>query len=142
MYIEAFSAHPLEKDVAELYAPPDGYVDPKTHAFNKQRQRPEDTPVYEVTLEPSDGLYMLPYMARQADGRAWDDNCAYSGAPQEKCRLMFYPDASRPFEEIDRFGLGGPFVVDELSAKADFDFYRAAPLRGIGKDYQRARGQT
>jgi L-asparaginase len=29
VYIEAFSAHPLEKDVAELYAPPDGYVDSK-----------------------------------------------------------------------------------------------------------------
>src|SRR5262247_1690371 len=27
VYIEQFSAHPLERDSAELYAPPDGYLD-------------------------------------------------------------------------------------------------------------------
>jgi len=34
VYIEAFSAHPLEKDVAELYGPPDGWVDPDTGEFS------------------------------------------------------------------------------------------------------------
>ena len=29
VYIEQFSAHPLERDAAELYAPPDGYLDPQ-----------------------------------------------------------------------------------------------------------------
>jgi L-asparaginase len=28
VYVEAYSAHPLEKDAAELYGSPDGYVDP------------------------------------------------------------------------------------------------------------------
>src|SRR5262250_1051767 len=28
VYIEQFSAHPLERDAAELYASPDGYLDP------------------------------------------------------------------------------------------------------------------
>ena len=27
VYVEQFSAHPLERDHAELYAPPDGYLD-------------------------------------------------------------------------------------------------------------------
>ena len=27
LYVEQFSAHPLERDAAELYAPPDGYLD-------------------------------------------------------------------------------------------------------------------
>ena len=26
VYVEQFSAHPLESDVAELYGPPDGYI--------------------------------------------------------------------------------------------------------------------
>lgn len=133
VYVEAYSAHPTEKDVAELYAPPDGYLDAKTRAFSKQKKSPDDVPVYEVTLDPSDGLYPLPYMARQADGSAWDSDCAYRGAPNDKCRAMFYPDASRAFEEIDRFGLGGAFVNDQLSSKADFDFYRAAPASGYRK---------
>ena len=67
VYIEQFSAHPLERDAAELYAPPDGYLDPQG-VFHQTRQSPNDVPVYEVTLRPEDGLYLLPYMARQADG--------------------------------------------------------------------------
>jgi len=133
VYIEAFSAHPLEEDKSELYAPPDGYLNPQTHAFNKQRQGTSDIPVYQATLSPEDGLYMLPYMARQADGSAWDQECTSRGVSEEKCRVMFYPDASRPFEEIDRFGLGGPVHSDLLSSKADFDFYRAAPSGGYTK---------
>src|SRR2546422_6377408 len=27
VYVEQFSAHPLERDAAELYGPPDGYLD-------------------------------------------------------------------------------------------------------------------
>src|SRR5438552_15816156 len=29
VYVEQFSAHPLERDAAELYGPPDGYLDSK-----------------------------------------------------------------------------------------------------------------
>ena len=54
----------LEQDVRELYAPPDGYVDARTGAFSEERRNPDDVPVYEVVLEPEDGLYLLPYMAR------------------------------------------------------------------------------
>ena len=41
IYIEQFSAHPLEGDAAELYAPPDGYIDP-SGVFHKERRGPHD----------------------------------------------------------------------------------------------------
>jgi hypothetical protein len=127
VYIEAFSAHPLEKDMIELNGPPDGYVNPQTGAFNRQRQSPTDIPVLEATLRPSDGLYLLPYMTRQADGKPWDGDCAFPNAPMEKCRTTFYPDGSRTFEEVDRF-YGNP-----LSRQAEFEFYRVVPPGGYRK---------
>ena len=69
IYIEQLSAHPLERDSAELYAPPDGYID-SSGVFHKERQGPGDVPVYEVVLRPQDGLYPLPYMGRQVNGQA------------------------------------------------------------------------
>jgi L-asparaginase len=129
IYIEQFSAHPLERDAAELYAPPDGYIDP-SGGFHKERQGPHDVPVYEITLRPEDGLYPLPYMARQADGQAWEDDGISASAPAKQSRQPFYPDASRLFEEIDRLGIGDEGVASLLSSKALFDFYRAVPSGG------------
>ena len=86
VYVEQFSAHPLEADAAELYGPPDGY--------------------YQVELRPEDGLYPLPYMATQADGGAWEEECAFPDAPEPKARQGFFPDGSRSFEEIDRLQIG------------------------------------
>ena len=83
-----------------------------------------------VTLRPEDGLYSLPYMARQADGQAWEDDGTHEFAPPDRCRQPFYPDASRIFEEIDRFGIGAAGVGNLLSSRADFGFYRAAPPGG------------
>lgn len=125
VYVEQFSAHPLERDVAELYGPPDGYVD-ASGVFSKQRKSPDDKPVYEIELKPEDGLYPLPYMALQADGSPWDANATKPGAPFERSRQTFYPDASRIFEEIERQGAN-------LQALASFDFYRAAPSGGYTK---------
>ena len=68
VYVERFSAHPLERDAAELYGPSDGYLDARGR-FHKERQSPTDKPVYEIELRPEDGPYPLPYMARQADLR-------------------------------------------------------------------------
>jgi hypothetical protein len=137
--IEQFSGHPLERDVAELYGPPDGYVDSKGK-FHTTRQNPQDKPVYRVTLQPEDGLYLLPYMAIQADGTAWDGPCAFSNSPFEKCRQTFFPDPSRLFEEIDR-GIGGKSgggSANLLSSKADFDFFRALPSGGYTKGLSHA----
>ncbi|MBI4526315.1 MAG: asparaginase [Deltaproteobacteria bacterium] len=132
VYIEQFSAHPLERDAAELYAPPDGYIG-RDGVFRKERKEPDDVPVYEVTLLPEDGLYPLPYMARQANGQPWDNDASYPLAPAHLCRQPFYPDASRIFEEIDRFGIGHYGTGNLLSSKAEFDFYRPAPSGGYTK---------
>jgi L-asparaginase len=132
VYIAQFSAHPLERDAAELYAPPDGYLDP-AGVFHTERQGSHDIPVYEVTLRPEDGLYPLPYMARQANGQAWEDDGTVPQAPAAQCRQPFYPDGSRLFEEIDRLGIGDDGLASLLSSKADYDFYRAVPSGGYTK---------
>src|SRR5262249_49645492 len=132
VYIEQFSAHPLERDAADLYAPPDGYLAPDG-IFHKERQSPDDVPVYEITLRPEDGVYPLPYLARQANGQPWEDDSARPLAPPELSRQPFYPDASRLFEEIDRLGIGDSGLSNLLSCKADFDFWRAAPSGGYTK---------
>jgi L-asparaginase len=132
VYVEQFSAHPLEADAAELYAPPDGYVG-KDGTFSKTRQSPDDKPVYEVALNPEDGLYPLPYMAIQADGNPWDEECASPGAPAEKARQGFFPDGSRSFEEIDRFSIGVDGMASAISQLATVDFYRGAPPSGYTK---------
>jgi L-asparaginase len=132
VYIEQFSAHPLERDFAELYAPPDGYLD-GAGRFHKERTSAADKPVYEVTLQPEDGLYPLPYMARQANGLAWEMDGTEKNAPAELCRVPFFPDGSRLFEEIDRLGISNEGVGSLLTAKAEFDFYRALPSGGYLK---------
>jgi len=140
VYIEQFSAHPLERDSVELYAPPDGYLD-ALGAFHKERTSPDDKPVYEVILKPADGLYPLPYMARQANGQAWELDGTEKSVPAELCRVPFFPDGSRLFEEIDRLGISDEGVGCLLSAKADFDFYRALPSGGYAKG-RRAEERT
>src|SRR6266550_1603935 len=129
VYIEQFSAHPLERDAAELYAPPDGYLD-AAGVFHKERISLTDKPVYEVTLKPEDGLYPLPYMARQVNGQAWELDATEKNAPGELCRVPFFPDGSRLFDEIDRLGISDEGWGCLLSEKADFDFYRALPSGG------------
>jgi hypothetical protein len=132
VYIEPFSAHPLERDAAELYGPPDGYLS-ADGSFHVERVAPGDRPVYEVTLSPEDGLYLLPYMARQANGSAWDDDAASAGAPENLARQPFLPDPSRLFEEIDRFGLDQDGLNNMLARRANYDFIRAAPSAGYKK---------
>jgi len=128
VFIEQHSAHPLETDAADLYAPPDGYLD-REGQFAPERRAPTDVPVYRVTLNPSDGLYPLPYMARQASGEAWDgDKAQPHGA-----RQPFFPDSSRLVDEVDRFGVSDSGRGNLLSGKADFDHLRVAPSGGYTK---------
>ncbi len=132
VYVRQFSAHPLERDAAELYAPPDGYVDP-SGAFHAERHGPDDVPVYEVVLDPGDGVYLLPYMARQVDGRPWEEECAHPKAPAPLARQAFYPDGSRSFEEIDRLGVGESGIGNLIASRAQVDFYRPLPPAGYVK---------
>lgn len=132
VYVEAFTAHPLEADAAELYAPPDGWVDARG-AFHSTEPSDGGKPVYVVELRPEDGLYPLPYMARQAGGAAWEQATARPLAPADESRQTFYPDASRIYEEIDRFGIADHGDAVALSSRADFAFFRAAPSAGYTK---------
>ncbi len=83
-----------EADAAELYGPPDGYIG-ADGVFRAEPQSDDDKPVYEIEIRPEDGLYPLPYMARQANGEAWEEECARPGAPGEGARQGFSPTARR-----------------------------------------------
>ena len=132
VYVEQYSAHPLEHDAAELYGPPDGYLD-AGGAFHKSRQSAGDKAVYEVELRPEDGVYPLPYMARQADGSPWEHDGTSALAPPDRSRQPFFPDGSRSFEEIDRLGVGEHGEGNLISSRAEVDFYRVLPPSGYKK---------
>ena len=138
VYVECFSAHPLEADAAELYGPPDGYLDAK-NVFHKERTSPQDKAVFEIDILPDDGLYPLPYMARKSDGAAWEGECTEPGAPASQARQSFYPDGSRSFEEIDRLGIGSAGIGNLISSFADVDFYRVLPPAGYTKGLPASR---
>jgi L-asparaginase len=138
VYVECFSAHPLEADAAELYGPPDGYVDAKG-MFHKERTSPQDKPVFEIEIRPEDGVYPMPYMARQANGEPWEEECTEPYAPAAKARQGFFPDGSRSFEEIDRLCIGMYGVGNLISSFADVDFYRVMPTGGYTKGLPAAR---
>jgi hypothetical protein len=138
VYVECFSAHPLEADAAELYGPPDGYLDAHG-AFHRERTGPEDKAVFEIEIRPEDGLYPLPYMARKSDGEAWEGECTEPGAPAAKARQSFYPDGSRSFEEIDRLSIGAEGVGNLISSFADVDFFRILPPAGYTKGLPASR---
>ena len=130
VYVEQFSAHPLESDAAELYGPPDGYVG-ADGVFRKDRLNEADKPVYEIELRPEDGLYPLPYMAVQADGRPWEEESVAPGSTTG--RQGFFPDGSRSFEDIDRMSIGTDGKASLLSSIAKVDFYRGVPPSGFTK---------
>lgn len=129
VYVEQFSAHPLERDAAELYGPPDGFLG----TDGVVRDTPvadDDTPVYAIELSPEDGLYPLPYMATQLDGSAWEEDMATALGTEAQVRQTFFPDGSRSFEEIDRLGIEERGTASPVSSRASVDFYRVAPSAG------------
>lgn len=129
LYVEAYTAHPLEADAVDLYAAPDGWLTADGE-FHGTMPSEEAVPVHVVELSPEDGLLPLPYMARQADGSAWEDAEPRPGSPAVDTRQTFYPDAARIYAEIDRLGVDGAGRAVGLSRVADFDFVRAAPSAG------------
>jgi hypothetical protein len=107
----------------------------RTHAdigFDGDRHK---KPVIQYWFHPfvARGLYPLPYVATQADGAAWEEECAFPNAPEAKARQGFFPDGSRSFEEIDRLQIGENGTGNLISAKADVDFYRVLPPSGYTK---------
>ncbi|WP_181702455.1 asparaginase domain-containing protein [Chthonobacter albigriseus] len=130
VYVEQFSAHPLEKDAADLYGPPDGYIG-ADGVFSRERMSADDKAVYEVRLDPADGLYPLPYMAVQKDGSPWEEECVAPGSAL--ARQGFFPDGSRSFEEIDRLSVSMDGVANVISSMAEVSFYRGLPPGGFTK---------
>jgi L-asparaginase/Glu-tRNA(Gln) amidotransferase subunit D len=130
VYVEQFSAHPLEADARELYGPPDGYIG-ADGAFSREPKSDSDKPVYEIELLPEDGLYPLPYMAVQRDGSPWEEETVVPFS--STYRQGFFPDGSRSFEEIDRLSIGVDGKVNLIGGRAEVDFYRVAPPGGFTK---------
>lgn len=130
VYVEQFSAHPLEGDADELYGPPDAYLS-VDGTCSRERRNANDKAVYEIELRPEDGLYPLPYMARQKDGSPWEDDVIKPAS--NITRQPFFPDGSRSFEEIDRLSVGMDGHASLISSVADVDFYRIAPPGGYTK---------
>ncbi|WP_403022043.1 asparaginase domain-containing protein [Salinibacterium sp. GXW1014] len=138
VYVEQFSAHPLEADAAELYGPPDGWVG--TDGVVRDEPSAEgDTPVYAIELRPEDGFYPLPYMAVQADGSAWEEEMAVPLGSASAARQGFFPDGSWSFEEIDRLGIEEGGTASAISSRATVDFYRVAPPAGYSKGLAAAK---
>jgi L-asparaginase/Glu-tRNA(Gln) amidotransferase subunit D len=115
--IKKFSAHPLEEDAKAVY-----HDDGKDY--------------WEVELSPEDGAYLLPYVARRADGSPdgtpFEDGDARNADIGFGGRQSFFPDAARLFADIDRTingrdADGGGSTLDKL---ADYDFVRALPPAG------------
>lgn len=133
LYVEAYSAHPMEVDSAASYAPPDGYIDDAGDFVHTNGSGvPEGrTGVYRVEIKPTDGLITLPYVARTRDGMPWTGTGLAPGADWDENRQSFYPEASRLYEEIDTFGIDGEGHARLLSSRAEFDFVRAAPSAGF-----------
>jgi L-asparaginase len=138
VYIEQFTAQPLESDSADLSGPPDGYLDAGGH-FSETLRHDSDRPVYKVEIGPDDGYYPMPFMGRQTDGSAWEMDGIAGGAPREQTRQPFAPDGSRVFEEIDRLGVSRHGHGCLVSDRAEVDFYRIAPSGGYIKGLDEAR---
>ena len=132
VYVEQYSAHPMEKDVAELYAAPDGYLDASGN-FSAERTSDADKPVYRIEIAPEDGYYPLPYMARQADGSAWETDGTGARVDRARSRQPFMPDGTRTFDEVDRLGVDGMGHGNTIANLADVDFFRLAPSAGYTK---------
>ena len=127
--IRKYSGHPLEEDAASVY-----FQDGKDY--------------YEVELQPEDGPYPLPYVARRANGKEqgqpFEESDLFDASLDYGGRQFFYPDASRIFTEINRT-ISGRDESGEgsvLDRKADFDFIRVLPPGGYtqqgeqsGRDY-------
>jgi L-asparaginase len=134
VYVEQFSGHPLEADSADLYAPPDGYLAPDGRLLPPDAgPGPGLRPVLTVELRPNDGPFLLPYKSITRNGPPWLSSGRATAAPEEEQRQTFYPDASRLYEEIDRFGVDGEGYGRPLSSQAEFAFFRAIPSGGYRK---------
>jgi L-asparaginase len=133
VYVEPMTAHPLERDSADLYGPPDCLLDDQGNE-HPAADPPTDgrrlRPVHRIVLRPDDGLFLLPYVATTVSGAPWQGSGVIEGGPEREHRQTFYPDAERLYEEIDRFGVDDRGRGRILSREARFEFFRPLPSGG------------
>lgn len=129
VFIDAWTAHPMEADAADLYAPPDGWLDAAGN-FAETAGNGHDRPVYRVTLDPEDGLYPLPYMGLKADGTAWETDGVSAMASRAQSRQPFFPDGQRLIDEIDRLGVTDKGFGNAVSDHAEISLFRVLPSAG------------
>jgi hypothetical protein len=149
VYVEQFSGHPLEADSGDLYAPPDGYLNAAGDVLPPDAgPGPGLKPVLKVELVPEDGPLLLPYKAVTRSAEPWLGSGLAPSAQEDEERQTFFPDASRLYEEIDRFGVDGDGLGRLLTSQARYAFYRAIPSSGyrkglsgdLRKDFENAPG--
>lgn len=129
VYVEQHSAHPLEAEAADAYAPPDAWIASDGQVLDAPTGS-GDVPAYEIELRPEDGLYPLPFMGRRVDGGPWESEWSDPEDPSAGWRQPFLPDAARLFEEIDRLMVDPRGRAGRLARLAEFDHLRAAPSGG------------
>ena len=130
VYVEQFSAHPLEADAAELYGPPDGYLD----RLGKFSQGASGAPATRPCTKSSCARTMVSIPCRTWRARPTAvpgmPTAVQEIAPAHQSRQPFFPDGSRPVEEIDRLGIGEHGTGNLMSAYAEIDFFRVLPASG------------
>ncbi len=81
VYVEQFSAHPLEADAAELYGPPDGYVD-SAGRVHKDRRAPATSRPTRSSCVQRTGCTLSRTWRRRQTVRAWEEECAFPQCPR------------------------------------------------------------
>ncbi len=133
VYVEQFSAHPLERDAADLYGPPDGYIDVDGHFHKDQRGADGQAGLRGRTASRRTDFIRCPTWRCRRTASLGKRNAPSPSAPDEQARQGFFPDGSRSFEDIDRMAIGVDGKASMISSQATVDFYRLLPPGGYRK---------
>ena len=131
VYVERFSAHPLEQDAAELYGPPDGYLD-ASGAFHAERTVTRGScGVSRSSCHPTTATIPCPIWRARRTAERGRRNAATRGRRMSRQGSRSFPDGSRSFAEIDQLGIGADGVGNLISSLAEVDFHRIVPPAGF-----------
>ena len=129
VYVEQFSAHPLEADAAELYGPPTAtlIIRRLPHAAHRHGRPPgvrNRADRRKTATIPCPTWRARPTAAR---GRK---NAPTPRRPPKAPASPSSPTASRSFAEIDQMAIGDDGVGNLISSLAEVDFHRVVPPAG------------
>ena len=103
----------------------------------ERAQHPDDKAVFEIEIHPEDGLYPMPYMARQANGQAWEAN-ALRRCAREQAGKASIPTARAASRKSTAVGRRRRRRQSHLLVRG-VDFYRVLPTGGYTKGLPAAR---